>query len=173
MNEARLISRNTSLTTLPTLKAEWKVSFEFKANNFNAMGQLLHMTTGGQGTGAGSKYGDRTPAIWTHPTRGFLVTSAVNGKYSYAKWIKPLPTAGQWTTVEVKQEVEGTKTIYSITIGGKKVISVTNSKPTTFQNVKVFASSEWYTPLDGFMKNLLIQQKSNGKSLQLYVIHIF
>ena len=167
LKEEQEISKNTLLTTLPLLKKEWKVSFDFKANNLRGLGQIFHMTAGGAGAGAGAAHGDRTPAIWAHPTRGLLVTSAVNGKYSYAKWIKPLPPAGQWTTVEVKQEVEGTKTIYSITIGGKKVISVTNSKPRTFQNVKVFASSEWYTPLDGFMKNLLIQHKSHGKSLQL------
>ena len=63
------------------------------------------MTAGGKGFGAGAAYGDRTPAIWVHSSRGFLVSSAVDGKYSFAKYFKPLPTIGEWTTIEVGQEL--------------------------------------------------------------------
>ena len=149
------------------LKKEWKVSFEFKANNFKGLAQVLHLTAGGKGSGSGSKYGDRTPAIWTHSSRGFIVSSAVGGRYSYNKVLKPLPSAGEWTTIEIGQEFDGSKVVYSITIGGKKVFSTTNSKPSAFENVKVYASSNWYSPVSGFIKNLLIENKNDGESIHI------
>ena len=157
------IKRNTLLTTIPLLKQEWKVSFELKANKFSGLQQILHMTRGGKGSGSGSKYGDRTPAIWTHSSRGFLISSAVNGKYSYSKYLKPLPSLGVWTKIEVGQQFVESKMVYSITIGGRKVFSVTNSKPSEFEKVKVYASSNWFSPLSGSIKNLLIQNKNGGK----------
>ena len=141
LKEEQEISKNTLLTTLPLLKKEWKVSFDFKANNLRGLGQIFHMTAGGKGLGAGAAYGDRTPAIWVHSSRGFLVSSAVDGKYSFSKYFQPLPTIGEWTTIEVGQELVGSRIVYSISIGGRNVLSVTNSKPSEFKNVKVYAST--------------------------------
>ena len=145
--------------------AQWKVSFEFKASTFGStLQQILHMTTGGKGTGRGSKYGDRTPAIWTHPSRGFLISSAVSGKYSYPRWItkKWLPSTDEWINIEVGQELDLKKMTYYIIIGGTKVFSITNTKPSEFKDVKVFTSSSWYTSLTGSIRNLLIENKDNG-----------
>ena len=159
------------MTTIPLLKKEWKVSFDFKANKFVGLSQLFHMTVGGKGTGRGAKYGDRTPAIWTHSSRGFLVSSAVGGKPSFSKYFKALPSTGEWINIEVNQQLEGSKMIYSIFIGGKKVFSTTNSKPAEFENVQVFASSGWYSPVSGFIKNLLIQNKNDGRSILDFYFH--
>ena len=161
--EEHKIERNALLTTVPLLKEEWKVSFDFKATRFSGLEQILHITRGGRGSGSGSKYGDRTPAIWVHSSRGFLISSAVGGKYSYSKYFKPLTAAGEWTRIEVGQERVGSKMVYAISIDGKKVFSVTNSKPAQFENVKVYAASNWYSPLNGFLKNLLIQNKNEGE----------
>ena len=128
------------------------------------LGQVLHMTIGGVGAGRGAKYGDRTPAIWTHSTRGILVASGVRGKVSYSKYFKPLPPTGTWVKIEVKQEVEASEMTYSITIGGEKVLSEPNSKPSKFENVQVLSSSSWYNPVNGFIKNLVIENKNSGKS---------
>ena len=166
------IKRNTLLTTIPLLKQEWKVSFELKANKFSGLQQILHMTRGGKGSGSGSKYGDRTPAIWTHSSKGFLISSAVNGKYSYSKYLKPLPALGVWTKIEVGQQFVESKMVYSITIGGRKVFSVTNSKPSEFEKVKVYASSNWFSPLSGSIKNLLIQNKNGGKFTLIFKTEI-
>ena len=153
------------MTTIPELEREWRVSFEIKViTAFKELEQVFHMTAGGKGAGGGSKYGDRTPAIWTHPSKGFLISSAVGGKYSYSKWFKAtLPAAEQWINIEVGQELVKSEMIYSISIGGKKVFSVRNSKPSEFENVKVFASSSWYSPINGFIKNLIIENKKNGR----------
>ena len=158
------------MTTLPILGPEWKVSFEFKANGFSGYQQLLHMTVGGKGSGSGSKYGDRTPAIWTHSTKGFLIASALSGKFSYSKFIKPLPAPGEWIKIEVGQELVASKMIYSISINGNKVFSTTNSKPSAFENVKVFASSPWYTPTDGVIKNLVIENIGDGETCPFLIV---
>ena len=87
LQEEHKIGRNELLTTIPLLKEEWKVSFEFKATRFyffiiglkffNLPGstsffsmfsstrfygltQVLHMTAGGKGSGSGARYKDRT-----------------------------------------------------------------------------------------------------------------
>ena len=160
------IRRNLLLATIPLLKKEWKVSFDFKANSFKGLQQVMHMTVEGKGAGSGAQYGDRTPAIWTHPSRGFLISSAVGGKVSFAKYFKALPGTGEWISIEVGQELVASKTFYYISIGGRKTIFTKNSKPTEFKNVKLFASSNWYSPANGFMKNLLIQNKNDGRSIR-------
>ena len=172
LSEEHQITRNKLLATIPILRKEWKVSFDFKANNFRGLTQVFHMTAGGKGAGTGAKYGDRTPAIWTHSSKGFLISSAVGGVFSYSKFFKPLPATGKWINIEVGQELVGTKMTYSIIINGKKVFSVTNSRPTEFENVKVFASSNWYSPISGVIKNLRIQNKNSGESFFCRVNHI-
>ena len=161
LKEEHLIGRNQLLTTIPLLKKEWRVSFLFKADEFEGLAQVLHLTTGGKGSGSGAKYGDRTPAIWTHPTKGFLISSAVGGRFS-SKYVKALPSTGEWIVIKVSQEMVANAMIYSITIGGKKVFSTTNSSPSDFENVQVFASSSWYSPVNGFIKKLVIENKSEG-----------
>ena len=166
MNPEHKIKRNVLLATIPLLKKEWKLSFEFKASSFTTgLRQILHMTIGGKGIGSSAEYGDRTPAIWASSRRGFLISSAVNGKYSYAKYFKSLPAKGKWINIEIGQELEESEMTYYIIIGGKKVHSTVNSEPEEFENVKVFSSSPWYTPVSGLIRNLLIENKDDGKSL--------
>ena len=171
LSEEHQITRNKLLATIPILRKEWKVSFDFKANDFRGLTQVFHMTAGGKGAGTGAKYGDRTPAVWTHSSKGFLISSAVGGVFSYSKFFKPLPAIGKWINIEVGQELIGAKTIYSISIDGKRVFSVRNSKPSEFENVKVFASSNWYSPISGVIKNLRIQNKKDGESLFATFVH--
>ena len=119
--EETVIERNALLHTIPLLKKEWRVSLDFKANSkISSLVQVFHMTKGGKGTGSGSKYGDRTPALWIHNTRGILVSSAVGGRVSYAKYYKPVPKPGQWVNIVIGQELEGSEMKYSISIDGTK-----------------------------------------------------
>ena len=168
LEQEHTIAQDKLLATIPLLKREWKISFDFKASGFSGLAQVLHLTTGGKGAGSGAKYGDRTPAIWTHSTKGFLISSAVGGKYSYSKYFKALPSTGIWINIDVGQEMVGKNLIYYIDIGGKRVLSMKNSRPSEFENVQVFASSSWYSPVNGFIKNLLIENKNEGRSKDNY-----
>ena len=62
--------------------------------------------------------------------------------------------------------------IYYVNIGGKNMLSVKNSRPSEFKNVKVFASSSWYSPINGFIKNLLIENKNGGRSKVLSIYRV-
>ena len=160
------ITRNNLLATIPLLKKEWKVSFDFKANNkFKGFQQIFHMTVGGKGAGSGAKHGDRTPAVWTHSSKGFLISSSVGGKSSFSKYFKLLPSSGKWISIEVVQQMEASKMTYTISIGGERVFSTRNSNPLEFENVKIFASSSWYSPVGGSIKNLFVQNKNDGRSI--------
>ena len=169
LEQEHTIAQDKLLATIPLLKREWKISFDFKASGFSGLAQVLHLTTGGKGAGSGAKYGDRTPAIWTHSTKGFLVASAVAGKFSYSKYFNALPSTNIWINMEVGQEETAGNMIYYVNIDGKKMLSVKNSRPSEFENVQVFASSSWYSPVNGFIKNLLIENKNEGRSKDNYI----
>ena len=65
----------------------------------------------------------------------------------------------------IKVEVKN-KVIYTIFINKKQVFSVRNSAPTEFKNVKVFTASSWYSPLSGFIRNLVIENKNEGEPIR-------
>ena len=168
LQEEHQIEKGDLLTTIPILAKEWKLSFEFKANRVKTgFQQVLHMTTGGKGAGRGAKYGDRTPAIWIWTPKGFLISSSVGGRISYAKYFKS-PSwwtrvlSRQWVKIEVGQKLVAFQMIYSISINGEKALSVKNSAPSEFKNVKVFSSSPWYNPVNGYIRNLVIENKGKG-----------
>ena len=158
MEGSHEVAKNTTLTTLPKLTTEWRVSFEVNPTDYKYSGyaSLLHMTVGGNR----GQVGDRSPAIWLHKTRGVLVSSAIDGKVAYSKTVKPLPAAGEWTRIEVSQVLVGAKHVFSITIGDKKEFSKTNSKPVELTDVKVYSGSPWYTTQKGFLQKLKIETKA-------------
>ena len=217
LHKEHKIEKGDLLTTIPVLTKEWKLSFELKAKEIEeGFQQVLHMTTGGKGAGSGAKYGDRTPAIWIHDSRGLFVSSAVQGKPSFANYIKPpwwyyentwstawWYTQDEWIKIEVGQELVASEMIYSISIDGKKQAlsvlgkgrrrgkggrrgrrgrgrrlsadySAKNSVPSEFKDVKVYASSPWYNPMNGYIKNLVIKNKRKGGcSLKYQLVIIF
>ena len=55
------------------------------------------------------------------------------------------------------------KIIYSIYLNNVQVFTTENRQPEDFTNVKVYAGDEWYDPLKGHIKNLVI--KSIGEAV--------
>ena len=98
------LKRNALLTTLPSLPREWMVEFEFKPTNFDHSGwtSIFHMTIGGNM----DTIGDRIPAVFYHPSVGGLtIASHNNGNPSYyEKRYGSLPI-GNWTKIQVSQEL--------------------------------------------------------------------
>ena len=155
------LAKDSLLTTLPKMTKEWRVSFEVNPTDysFNGYASVLHLTAGGKGVGSGAKEGDRNPAIWIHRSRGILVSTAMNGKVAYSKIIRKIPPVGEWTSIEVSQELFGSEYIYSITIADKNVFEMINTKPLEVDNVKVYAGSPWNTARKGFIRDLEIEIK--------------
>ena len=149
------------------------MSFDFKAQSYGKKSrQVLHMTTGGNGEGRQAKYGEQTPAVWIHPSRGLFISSAVGGDPNFVHNIKePIPALRKWINIEIGQEVQSSILIFYINIDRKKVFSTTNSNSSEFENVQVYTSSRWYPPMSGSIKNLMIENKEdNGRSTFLKII---
>ena len=151
-----MLKRGTLLTTLPILAEMWRVSFEIKPTNYNYNGfaQILQITTGGKS----GKIGDRTPALWIHKTEGVYLATTLNGKANEGKFFKTKkPSLNKWTSVAISQVMDGTKYIFSFTIGGESLWSVENTKPKKFYSVQVFASSGWYVAQAGSIRQFKIE----------------
>ena len=154
------IAKNTLLTTIPSMTKEWKVTFDVNPTDYRSKSSasVLHLTIGGKGTGSSAKVGDRIPAIWFHKTKGVLVSTALDGKASYNKFVKPLPSVGAWTRIEVRQSLH----MFSITIGNEEVFTKPNTKPMELSDVKVFAGNPWSSSQKGSLRNLKIKIKKTS-----------
>ena len=149
------------------------MSFDFKAQSYGKKSrQVLHMTTGGNGEGRQAKYGEQTPAVWIHPSRGLFISSAVGGDPNFVQNVKePIPALRKWINIEIGQEVQSSILTFYINIDRRKVFSTTNSNSSEFENVQVYTSSRWYPPMSGSIKNLMIENKEdNGRSTFLKII---
>ena len=159
------LSKNNLLTTIARLGKEWRVSVEVNPRSYEwrSYASVLHLTTGGSGSGPCARVGDSTPALWLHPTRGVLVSTALNGKASFSRNVRHAPPAGQWSQIEVSQIFDGEKYTFSILVNGTTVFSTTNNKPETFSNINIYASNPWAHPLSGKIRGLTVEHKYEGK----------
>ena len=159
-----LIERKTALTknklvaTIPKLEKTYDLSFEVFPTKFQGWSNVLHLSAGG----SYRHYGDRTPAVWFRPGSGatnrFHICSAINGKRNYCYNSKPYGVK-KWHKIRIQQRKTGTNYVYTVSINGKEVHRVINSRPEEFKNVKVYASDSWYNAQPGYIRNLLIQGK--------------
>ena len=106
--------------------------------------------------------GDRIPGIWFHKTKGVLVSTGLDGKASYNKFVKPLPSVGAWTRIEVKQSLVLSQNMFSITIGNEEVFTKPNTKLMELSDVKVFAGNPWSSSQKGSLRNLKIEIKKTS-----------
>ena len=152
-------NRYVELETLPPLHGENHLKFPFwlmepLPKQFSCMQvkpaiyveaeyqNVLHLTIGGDA----KEYGDRTPAVWIHPEKGIMISSAVNGTSDYGFFCKKhLPSADKWTRYAVEQVMneEEEEYVYSIFINDVEKHSGINKQPKAFSNVGVYASNPW------------------------------
>ena len=153
------IVKNKLLATIPKLAKEWRVSFEVKPRSYQnrSSASVFHMTIGGRGSDPSDNYGDRTPALWLHGTKGVLVSSAVNRRACFPKWISQIPPLGRWTKIEVYQILKGFRYMFEILIDEDRVFSVENEKPEIFYDVKIFASSPWGAVQNGTIRKIIVE----------------
>merc|ERR1712227_1187510 len=71
--------------------------------------------------------------------------------------------AKKWVKIELKQYPENEKTIFEMIIDGKSE-KIVNTKPTSYQNVKVWAAQGKYYPTANVnVQNLLFDQRDYVK----------
>ena len=151
------IIKNSLLTTLPTLKKEWRVSHEFFPTDYSSeeWTDSLHLTIEGDK----KQYGHKTPAILFRPGQGLYISSAISGNPSYSwETFTDIPPLNTWTNITITQEQDSnSKFMFSIMIGDKLVHTTENTQPQEFSNVRVYASNPWWTAQPGKIKNLVVQ----------------
>ena len=103
-------------------------------------------------------------SLWFN-NQGLLVRSAHNNGGS-----RDLPIINLWTTVVVDQiqKNDDRKHLFSVSIGGKEVFSVEDTKPEKLVNVKVFASDPRLPAQPGAIRNLVIE--TGGEFYKIFFI---
>ena len=147
------MSRNTYLGSKKISKV-WSVQFDIKPKGIiSGWTNIIHLTTGPNCCGVGH----RVPGIWFwSKTNKLHICSGVGNTGNKCYNPKnPLPK-NKFTTILIKQELEGGKYMYSITIDGQKLYNIENTKPRVFTNVKIFAADNFYTAANAELRNLEI-----------------
>ena len=141
------------------------MKFDFKPTIFQSgWTNIFHATTGGHCC----NLGQRIPAVWFHKKGSAAATnntiqvcSAVNDVPLYCVFSNPL-SRGQWATVEISQQKEGSSYKYQVKVNGATIKSVVNKKPREFLNVKIYSASPWVNAAPGVIRNLVVR---SGKRL--------
>ena len=154
--ESEQIKANNLIQTFATYYPQYEVSFDIKPSHgtVSAWANILHIT---QGDGNGI-YGDRNPAVWFWPGSHRLhICSAINGDKSHCyDSTTDLPT-DKYTHVYIKQEKKANGIhFFTVTLNGKEAYRIQNNQPQTFQNVKFYQASPWYTPANAFIGNIKV-----------------
>ena len=121
---------------------------------------MITFTEGGNG----HDVGQRVPALWVYGSGQLYPAFAVNGHGNYPdSFASNTCSLGKWHSVEFSQSLKNDKHMFRVVVDGEDVIiSVENTKPRTFSNVKMFAANNFHHPLQGSIKNLLINTDSSG-----------
>jgi len=85
-----------------------------------------------------------------------MICSAVGNSGNNCYNPKDPAPMNKFTTILIKQELEGAKYMYSITIGGQKLYNIENKAPKVYTNVKIFASNNFHTAANAELRNLEI-----------------
>ena len=158
----QVLKKNNLIATLPFLKKEYSVSFKLNPSSYSPGWQsVIHLTIG-QDYG---QYGDRSPAVWflNDGSGRLTIASAVNGNPNYYFISEPLPL-NEWSSIRISQyRLDGVYT-FTVYLNGKIIHSVENTKPQSFQNVKVYTADPWYNTQAGSIKDLSILNGNVGES---------
>ena len=147
------LERNNLLATFPKITKVFEVSYELMIESFKEGWQsVFHMTTGDDY----SEYGSRIASLWVSGNSYLQFSSAVSGNEEH-NYDHVDMSVNKWIKIRVGQSVVDRKHVYMIVVDGKKVYSTTNTRPSDFENVKLYAADPWYKPLKGKIRNICIK----------------
>ena len=128
----------------------YNVAFSFRPTNFRGgWRNVMHLTTG-RNTG----WGGRIPAVWTNGKK-LYICGQVNGNTNYCTWSRPM-TKNRWYNVRIINGKIGKYYYFRIFVNGRRIRRVRNSRPRSYNNVKVYLSDPWYPTAYGYLRNLKI-----------------
>lgn len=152
-NDEFHLTRNNLVKTIPSLYKQWKISFcicpEAVSTGWTS---IIHLGIGGDN----ANYGDRSPGVFFTPgTTQLHIRSAINGDRNYSSYgDTPAIPLFNWTTIEVSQIKRGDSYKFAIRIDDKVFHEMTNSDARKFEDVKLYASDNFYQPANANIKYL-------------------
>ena len=160
------ISRNNLLDTIPTLYEEFDVSFELyvnKAPGTIAKRSVIRLTNTNKDKG---NSGERlaTIIVSTDLTRVHFSSAAEGPKDTTFKYTTSSLNS-TWVTIRFQQAVIDDRFKLIFWYNGVAIRDEVIDKPSVYNNTKVFVGDNFYPPLPGTVKNLVITTGMNFFSL--------
>ena len=154
-HESHRLKTNSLVATIPVLEKEWRVVFEVQVKRTRGAGNILHMTTGGDGSTAINFI----PSVFkVH--QGFKFAFHVNGGTQEKQIPKSASSfVKHWYEIQMIQVLEDSKYVFGIFIDKKEVLSIENEDPESFENVNVYTASPWYKFQRGSIRGLRIENR--------------
>ena len=104
-------------------------------------------------------YGDRTPAIFFHPSYGMHLRSAINGYPDYHKKLELIMPVNQWSKIALSQTKLNGVVTFRLLVNGTEEWAMVNTQPKEFKSVKVYATNPWYEAQPGSIRAFTIQPR--------------
>merc|ERR1712157_281067 len=152
------LSKGNLIATIPKLKKEWRVSFDFKLKTRPDKEQnVIHLTASDKNC---CKPGDRIPYIYAYKNQRIRVCSDKFGKGNQCIWSKSKLPLNKYVSVLVEQTKIKDKYSLTLTLGGERTgkrhqVGNDKNEPAEYDNVKIYAADKYYPAADGFIKNFL------------------
>jgi len=152
------VTKNNQIATIANFGPEYRVAVDIMVHSASSVwNSILRFTSTG---GDCCNVGDRIPAIFYNSGGHLLIESAVNERGNYG------PTYGidleEWYHIEIFQTILNGKFYYIVNINGTEIINVENTKPRSFEDVKVFVGDYFYPASDATYKNLIWETNGNN-----------
>ena len=109
------------------------------------------------------KDNSRVPGIWIQLRNGkmrtvFFTVVGENKNYFCASLYHPI-RLNKWITINVSQTKVGGGYQYIVEMNGKVLQKKKNTNPRQFENVKIYMSNPWYSPVPGYVRNVYLKGK--------------
>lgn len=137
------------------LGQEWQLELRINATNYTSeWTNVIHLTTGSNCC----TYGTRNPSVFLYSDR-INVETAHNGDLKTVSSTTHLPKLNVLTTIIIKQTLVGSQYVQQIYSNGALWSSVTNTRPSAFSNVMLYASGPWHPAHPGHVNYIDVRTK--------------
>ncbi|XP_065674967.1 uncharacterized protein LOC105847729 isoform X5 [Hydra vulgaris] len=161
IKDAFAIEKNNLIAVFETFPKEYEISFElYLTSFFDQWTNVIHLTIDDDV----SKYGDRTFSLFFYNNIG-QIGSSINGITDYViKFSSPFNLM-EWNKFFISQFLLNGIYNYVIKMNEAVIITLQNTNPQSFENVRVYTSNPWYLAQPGYIRNLIVANTNTSNYL--------
>merc|ERR1719431_664960 len=149
------IKKDTLLTALPYMEKEFSISFEVFIERFTGdeWTNIIHLTTG-----ENSGLGGRIPLVGVSKDKDLHVVSSISGNWNNGGNLKDYKLVeNKWIKVDISQNLKEGKYMWTVDVDGTNKMTLENSKPERYQNLKLYVADSWHPTQPGKIRNLEVE----------------